>query len=199
MCYEARCFRRANSRSLWRWPTQVRHRSILRSLESGQTRQGLEVVSPATLIKDAIPDLRSLAEAHDARLVVAVAPDLPAITVDSRQIHHVFSNFVGNAARFSRTGDEIALSVKPVGPTVRFSVADHGPGIPKEFQSRVFERFFRIPGTEESDGVGLGLAIAREIVLSHGGSIGLHSTPGEGSEFYFDLPAATKTGKGTVT
>jgi two-component system, NtrC family, sensor histidine kinase KinB len=76
---------------------------------------------------------------------------------------------------------------------------DHGPGIPKEFHSRVFERFFRIPGTEESNGVGLGLAIAREIVLSHRGSIGLHSTPGEGSEFYFDLPAATKTGKGTTT
>jgi NtrC-family two-component system sensor histidine kinase KinB len=171
----------------------------LARLESRQTRQGLEVVSPATLIEDAIPDLRSLAEAHDARLVVEVAPDLPDITIDSRQIHHVFSNLVGNAARFSKTGDEIALSVKPVGHTVRFSVADHGPGIPKEFQSRVFERFFRIPGTEESNGVGLGLAIAREIVLSHGGSIGLHSTPGEGSEFYFDLPAATKTGKGTTT
>ena len=171
----------------------------LARLESGQTRQGLEVVSPATLIEDAIPDLRSLAEAHDAQLVVEVAPDLPDITVDSRQIHHVFSNFVGNAARFSKMGDEIALSVKPVGQAVRFSVADHGPGIPKEFQSRVFERFFRIPGTEESNGVGLGLAIAREIVLSHGGSIGLHSTPGEGSEFYFDLPAATKTGKGTTT
>jgi signal transduction histidine kinase len=75
-------------------------------------------------------------------------------------------------------------------------VLDHGPGIAKEFQPRVFERFFRIPGTEESNGVGLGLAIAKEIVASHGGNIGLRSTPGEGSEFYFDLPVISKNGNG---
>jgi two-component system, NtrC family, sensor histidine kinase KinB len=171
----------------------------LARLESGQTRHGLEVVSPGTLIEEALPDLRSLAEAHDARLVAEVTGGLPDVTVDSRQVHHVFSNFVGNAARFSKAGDKIVLSVKLVGKTVRFSVLDHGPGIPKEFQSRVFERFFRIPGTEESNGVGLGLAIAKEIVASLGGSIGLHSTPGEGSEFYFDLPAATSSSKGATT
>jgi two-component system, NtrC family, sensor histidine kinase KinB len=171
----------------------------LARLESGQTRQRLEVVSPGTLIDDALPDLRSLAEAHDSRLVADVAPDLPDVTVDSRQISHVFANFVSNAARFSKPGEDVVLSVKSVGKTVRFSVLDHGPGIPKEFQQRVFERFFRIPGTEESKGIGLGLAIAKEIVVSHGGSIGLHSTPGEGSEFYFDLPVARKSSKGATT
>ena len=74
----------------------------LARLESGQTRQRLEVVSPGTLIDDALPDLQSLAEAHDLRLVAEVAPDLPEVTVDSRQINHVFSNFVSNAARFSK-------------------------------------------------------------------------------------------------
>ena len=168
----------------------------LARLESGQTRQRLEVVSPRTLIDDALPNLLSLAEAHDLRLVAEVAPDLPEVTVDSRQISQVFSNFVSNATRFSKAGEDVVLSVKPVGKTVRFSVFDHGPGIPKEFEARVFERFFRIPGTEESNGVGLGLAIAKEIVVSHGGSIGLHSTPGKGSEFYFDLPAAGKSSNG---
>ncbi|HSZ78045.1 MAG TPA: ATP-binding protein, partial [Chthoniobacterales bacterium] len=119
--------------------------------------------------------------------------------VDTRQIGHVFSNFVSNAARFSKAGEEIVLSVKPAGKAVRFSVMDHGPGIAKEFQPRVFERFFRIPGTEESNGVGLGLAIAKEIVISHGGSIGLRSTVGEGSEFYFDLPVARNNSKGATT
>jgi NtrC-family two-component system sensor histidine kinase KinB len=168
----------------------------LARLESGQTRQRLEVVSPRTLIDDALPNLRSLLEAQDSRLVVDVAPDLPEVTVDPRQISHVFSNFVSNAARFSKPGEEIVLSVKHIGKTVRFSVLDHGPGIAKEFQARVFERFFRIPGTEESNGVGLGLAIAKEIVASHGGNIGLRSTPGEGSEFYFDLPVISKNGNG---
>jgi NtrC-family two-component system sensor histidine kinase KinB len=171
----------------------------LARLEAGQTRQRLEVVSPGTLVDEALADLRSLVEAHDLRLVVEIAPDLPEITVDARQINHVFSNFVSNAARFSKPGENIVLAVKPVGQTVRFSVLDHGPGIPKEFQTRVFERFFRIPGTEELNGVGLGLAIAKEIVVSHGGSIGLHSTPGEGSEFYFDLPVASKSSKGATT
>jgi two-component system, NtrC family, sensor histidine kinase KinB len=171
----------------------------LARLESGQTRQRLEVVSPGALIEEALPDLRSLAEAHDSRLVAEVAPDLPEVAVDSRQIGHVFSNFVSNAARFSKTGEEIVLSVKLVGKAVRFSVLDHGPGIAKEFQPRVFERFFRIPGTEESNGVGLGLAIAKEIVVSHGGSIGLRSTVGEGSEFYFDLPVARNNSKGVTT
>jgi two-component system, NtrC family, sensor histidine kinase KinB len=170
----------------------------LARLESGQTRQRLEVVSPSALIEEALPDLRSLAEAHDARLVADAVPDLPEVAVDSRQIGHVFSNFVSNAARFSKAGEEIVLSVKPVGKSVRFSVLDHGPGIAKEFQPRVFERFFRIPGTEESNGVGLGLAIAKEIVVSHGGSIGLRSTAGEGSEFYFDLPVARKSSKGAA-
>jgi two-component system, NtrC family, sensor histidine kinase KinB len=171
----------------------------LARLESGQTRQRLEVVSPGALIEEALSDLRSLAEAHDSRLVADVAPDLPEVAVDSRQIGHVFSNFVSNAARFSKAGEEIVLSVKPVGKAVRFSVLDHGPGIAKEFQPRVFERFFRIPGTEESNGVGLGLAIAKEIVVSHGGSIGLRSTVGEGSEFYFDLPVARKNSRGATT
>src|SRR5208283_3382618 len=106
----------------------------LARLESGQTRQRLEVVSPRTLIDDALPNLLSLAEAHDLRLVAEVAPDLPEVTVDSRQINQVFSNFVSNATRFSKAGEDVVLSVKPVGKTVRFSVLDHGPGIPKEFQ-----------------------------------------------------------------
>ena len=168
----------------------------LARLESGQTRQRLEVVSPRTLIDDALPNLLSLAEAHDLRLVAEVAPDLPEVTVDPLQISHVFSNFVSNAARFSKPGEDVVLSVKQIGKTVRFSVLDHGPGILKEFQPRVFERFFRIPGTEESNGVGLGLAIAKEIVIAHGGNIGLRSTPGEGSEFYFDLPGISKSSNG---
>jgi signal transduction histidine kinase len=163
----------------------------LARLESGQTRQRFELISPKILIKNAVPDLNSLVEANDAHLVTNIAPELPDVAVDLRQIGHVFSNFVSNAARHSRPGEEVVLSAKPIGKSVRFSVLDHGPGIPKEFQSRIFERFFRIPGTEDSTGVGLGLAIAREMIVSHGGSVGLQSTSGQGSEFYFDLPATS--------
>jgi signal transduction histidine kinase len=163
----------------------------LARLESGQTRQRFEIISPRMLIKNAVPDLNPLVEANAARLVTKIAPELPDVAVDLRQIGHVFSNLVSNASRHSRPGEDVVLSAKAVGKSVRFSVLDHGPGIPKEFQSRIFERFFRIPGTEDSTGVGLGLAIAREMVVSHGGSVGLQSTSGKGSEFYFDLPATS--------
>jgi two-component system, NtrC family, sensor histidine kinase KinB len=167
----------------------------LARLESGQTRQRFEVVSPGTLIKNAAPDLKPLVEANDARLVTDTSAELPDVAVDLRQIGHVFSNLVANAARYSMPGEDVVLSAKPIGKSVRFSVLDHGPGIPKEFQSRIFDRFFRIPGTEDSTGVGLGLAIAKEMVVAHGGSIGLQSTSGQGSEFYFDLPAISKGAK----
>jgi NtrC-family two-component system sensor histidine kinase KinB len=68
-------------------------------------------------------------------------------------------------------------------------VTDHGPGIPLQYQPRMFEKFFRVPGTD-SRGAGLGLAIAREIVTAHEGRVGVNSQPGKGSEFYFVLPAA---------
>jgi two-component system, NtrC family, sensor histidine kinase KinB len=168
----------------------------LARFEAGQNRQRLEVISTQALIADALPHLQALVEARDVRLATEVAPEVGEITVDPRQINHVFSNLVSNAAKFSKTGEVVLLSAKTVGDKVRFSVIDHGPGIQPEYQSRIFERFFRIPGAGQSYGVGLGLAIAKEIVVSHGGSIGLRSTPGAGSEFYFDLPAVKTNGDG---
>jgi signal transduction histidine kinase len=70
---------------------------------------------------------------------------------------------------------------------VRFSVGDDGPGISPEHQEHIFERFYRIPGTNKS-GAGLGLSIAREIVAAHGGEIGVLSVQGSGSEFMFVIP-----------
>ena len=72
---------------------------------------------------------------------------------------------------------------------MRFSVVDQGPGIPLEFQSRIFDRFFRLPGHSET-GAGLGLAIAKEFVKAHKGEIGVVSQPNAGSEFFFDLNVA---------
>ena len=69
-----------------------------------------------------------------------------------------------------------------------FTVADDGPGIPQEYQARIFDRFFRVPGQTKT-GAGLGLSIAREITIAHGGRIGVKSSPGQGATFYLALKA----------
>ena len=148
-------------------------------------------MSPRALVESSTKDLRDFVEARGSRLVVTIAPELPNVAADAHQIDHVFTNFVSNAIRYTKPGEEILLQVKQHDGSVRFSVIDQGPGIAPEHQARIFDRFFRIPGSDSS-GAGLGLAIAKEIVASHGGNVGVNSTPGTGSEFYFDLPVATK-------
>ena len=116
-----------------------------------------------------------------------VEPDLPAVPVDRQRINHVFSNLVSNAIKHSPVDGEITLSAMPTEDNgVEFSVTDQGPGIPEEYHTRIFERFFRVPGQAKT-GAGLGLSIAREITLSHGGRIGVRSPPGQGATFFVIL------------
>ena len=117
--------------------------------------------------------------------------------MDRQRIGHVFQNLISNAIKHSPRGGEIALRVKKTeNGGIQFSVKDHGPGIPEEHQGRIFERFFRVPGQSKT-GAGLGLSIAREIAVAHGGRIGMHSQPGDGSEFFVILPVADEDTKFT--
>jgi signal transduction histidine kinase len=161
----------------------------LARIESGSRRMSLERHSPNDLVQKAASELVDLAEARAARLKPEVEAGLPEVAVEPQQIFHVFSNLVSNAAKYSRAGEEIVIAARRDRDGIRFSVIDHGPGIPLQYQSRMFEKFFRVPGTD-SHGAGLGLAIAREIVAAHDGHVGVNSQPGKGSEFYFILPVA---------
>jgi len=161
----------------------------LAKLESGKSGLPPQPIASPELIESAARDLRDFVEARGSKLVTRVSQDLPSVAVDAQQIAHVFSNFVSNAVKHIKAGGEVALAAKRHGSGVRFSVIDQGPGIPPDYQDQLFDRFFRVPGSE-AGGAGLGLAIAKEIVMAQRGTIGVHSKPGEGSEFYFDLPAA---------
>ena len=158
-------------------------------LESGRAELFCENLEPRSLVGSAEVDMRPMVESRGIDLAIDVASDLPFVFVDARQIGHVFSNLISNAVAHSKAGDEILIAASPQSGNVRFSVTDHGPGIPVEHQARLFERFFRVPGSDPR-GAGLGLAIAREVVTAHGGQIGVNSLPGLGAEFYFVLPAA---------
>lgn len=163
----------------------------LTRLESGASTLERSEVGVAALLRRIAGEAHPFIDAAGQRLVAVLAPELNGVTlnVDEARIRHVFMNLLTNASKYTPQGGFITLSAAgEAGGFVRFSVRDQGPGIPPESVGRVFERFYRAPNQERRPGAGLGLAIAREIVVAHGGSIACTSTEGEGSEFYFVLP-----------
>jgi signal transduction histidine kinase len=98
-------------------------------------------------------------------------------------------NLVGNAIKFTDTG-EVRVTAKAVNGCFNVSVTDTGPGIPMEYQARIFEQFHQVDSsnTKAKSGTGLGLAIAKQIVEMHGGRIWVESIPGKGATFQIELP-----------
>jgi NtrC-family two-component system sensor histidine kinase KinB len=163
----------------------------LTRLESGTAPLERADVGVAAMLHRVAGEAHPFIDAAGQRLAVALAPELSGATlhVDEARLRHVFMNLLTNASKYTGRDGIIALAAAAEGTGfVRFSVRDQGPGIPPENVGRVFERFYRVPNQDAKPGAGLGLAIAREIVLAHGGSIACNSRPGEGCEFYFLLP-----------
>lgn len=123
---------------------------------------------------------------REVTLVCEVHEPLPRLSLDAAQLERLIDNLIDNALRYSNPGDAVRLQVRRHGEQVIVSVQDDGEGIPFEQQARIFEPFVQVG--RRKGGVGLGLALAREIVQLHGGQLSVHSRPGEGSTFYFSLP-----------
>lgn len=123
------------------------------------------------------------------QLDVEPAEGLPGMRADATKITWVLTNLVSNALRHVPRGGHVRLGARPMGAYVQLLVADDGPGIPTEYQTRIFQKFVQVQG-RESGGSGLGLAICKEIVRAHGGTIWVESTPGHGSTFAFTVPVA---------
>ena len=101
----------------------------------------------------------------------------------------VLSNLIANALKFTPRGGRIAVTGRRDGPRVRFEVADTGPGIAEDQIARLFERYWKGRSSPRG-GLGLGLYICKQLVAAHGGDIGVRSRLGDGSTFWFTLPAA---------
>ena len=123
---------------------------------------------------------------RDVTVLCEVHEPLPQLELDAAQLQRLLDNLTDNALRYSNPGDKIRLQARRHGEQVIVSVQDEGEGIPFEQQARIFEPFVQVG--RRKGGVGLGLALAREIVQLHGGQLRVHSRPGEGANFYFSLP-----------
>jgi len=162
----------------------------LSRLEAGVSALNRGETPVRGLLEDMAGEMKAIAEASRQEIRVVVEPTLSVVRVDRDRIRHVFINLLANASKYSGAGTTVTLYAEPAADGfVRFGVRDQGPGIPAESVHSIFEKFYRVPG-QDKKGAGLGLTIAREIVVSHGGSIACVSRMGEGSDFYFLLPAA---------
>jgi signal transduction histidine kinase len=129
------------------------------------------------------------------RVVSQLSSPLPAVTADLDRLGQVMNNLLSNATRYSAAGTEIRVSASVVGDQIEVQVVDQGTGIATEDCERIFEKFYRGKhgATLAVRGTGLGLAVARQLVEAHGGSIGVRSRVGQGSTFWVRLPIAAES------
>ena len=147
------------------------------------------LADPEELLREALDAHCQLAAAKSITLEATADGPLPNVLADRERIAQVFSNLVGNALKFTPRGGRVSVLGWRATPVVRFAVEDTGPGIPRDQQAHVFDRFWQAKDASRL-GTGLGLSIAKAIVEGHGGSIGVESTTGQGSRFEFTLPIA---------
>lgn len=163
----------------------------LARLESGRAFVAQERISLRDVVAEAITLLRPQADKKDIALRTELPEDLPAVIGDGPRIHQALVNLIGNAIKYCQPGDQVRLVAQPGEDEITLGVIDTGPGIPRQVQNRLFEKFYRVARTENSaEGTGLGLAITREVVESHGGRIWVESEEGQGAAFYLTLPRA---------
>ncbi len=160
----------------------------LSRIEAGRIEMEFERVPVKSLFDKIQAIFKSQVDMKEVSLTLKMAEDLPSLRADANKITWVLTNLISNALRYVSKGGHILLMARRIGPQIHLSVRDDGPGIPLEYQSRIFQKFVRLKG-QETGGTGLGLAICKEIVRAHGGTIWVESSPGQGSTFTFTLPA----------
>ncbi|NTW52046.1 MAG: HAMP domain-containing protein [Chlorobiaceae bacterium] len=160
----------------------------LNRIESGRARLNMQPQHPERLVSICIEPFMNEAKEKEIHLIIDTPPGLPEVIADTESIKHVFANLLSNAIRFSRRGGTITVKAEAELSGIRFSVEDTGEGIAPEHLKRLFDQFYRVPGQDEKSGIGLGLSIVKEIVSTHGGTVGVESTREKGSVFHFTLP-----------
>jgi NtrC-family two-component system sensor histidine kinase KinB len=155
-------------------------------VESGNIQLGIIPTNPLEIVNYAVGANKTLAEQKLIKFEISGPSDLPNVMADSEKTAWVLTNLISNAIRYSYDNSVIYIELKADPNKVHFSVKDTGQGIEPKYQSKIFDRYFRVPGSKK-EGTGLGLAISKEFIEAQGGQITLESEFGSGSVFTVSL------------
>jgi len=165
----------------------------LSRLEAGSIELDFERVSVISLFTHVSEIFSGQLDMKKVVLSVSAPNSDIEVEVDANKITWVLSNLVSNALRYVSQGGQIVLSSWRDNLNAYFSVRDNGPGIPLEYQGKIFQKFMQV-SKDKNSGSGLGLAICKEIIRAHGGAIWVDSAEGSGSTFTFMLPVERRYG-----
>jgi PAS domain S-box-containing protein len=159
-------------------------------IDSGRLSLHAEDVALDELLQESLVLNRAYAERFGVRLRLRAEPPKVFVRGDRRRLLQVMTNLISNAAKFSPEGGQVELSASCSDARVQVSVEDRGPGIPREFRSRIFGRFAQADSalTRKKGGTGLGLAICKSLIELMGGEISYADREGGGTAFIFRLP-----------
>lgn len=164
----------------------------LARIESGGPLVLVDDVDLGRVVGESVERLRLFADRQGLTLVVDIPDRLPPVPGDEARIGQVVVNLVHNALKFGGDSGDVTVRVRERDGELVTSVEDHGVGVPKADQGRIFERFYKVDRARvRGGGTGLGLSIARHVLEQHGGRIWVESDEGAGSTFSFALPIAT--------
>lgn len=158
-------------------------------VETGNIQLNIQSSSPYAILKYAVDAVKTPVEQKHIELVIQADDQLPDVKADMEKTAWVLINFLTNAVRYSQEESKIHIQLAATEQGVKFLVQDEGKGIDSRYRSKIFDRYFQVPGSSKT-GTGLGLAISKEFIEAQGGTIGVTSEIGMGSSFYFELAKA---------
>ncbi len=158
-------------------------------VESGNIQMTMVATDVKEIVHYAVSANKAAADQKNIKLEVVLPADLHYVMADEEKTAWVLTNLISNAIRYSYDNAVVYINVKKLDNKIEFSVTDSGQGIAPQYKEKIFDRYFRVPGTKK-EGTGLGLSISKEFIEAEGGKITVASDFGAGSTFTISLNAA---------